>query len=104
MEVTPFLTTDRLLIKELSTEDAAFIFELLNTEGWIRFIGNRNINSLEDAAAYIQKVLGNENLLYHTVTLKGSDEKLGIVTFIKRDYLDHHDIGFAFLARYGNKG
>ena len=29
---------------------------------------------------------------------------MGIVSFIKRDYLDHHDIGFAFLPQFSNQG
>lgn len=29
---------------------------------------------------------------------------MGIITFIKRDYLDHYDIGFAFLSKYTGKG
>jgi [ribosomal protein S5]-alanine N-acetyltransferase len=27
-----------------------------------------------------------------------------IITLIKRDYLEHHDIGFAFLPQYENRG
>ncbi len=49
------ISTERLLINPLSTYDDYFILELLNTEGWIKFIGNRNIHSQADASAYIQK-------------------------------------------------
>ena len=62
MDVSPFLRTERLLIKPLALTDDDFIFELVNTEGWIRFIGNRNIPSQDEARAYIQKVLENENV------------------------------------------
>ncbi|MDQ6761423.1 MAG: GNAT family N-acetyltransferase [Bacteroidota bacterium] len=98
------LATQRLLIKPLNINDDEFILELLNTAGWIKFIGNRNITSLAEAKAYIQKILDNENIFYWAVQLKGHDENIGIVTFIKRDYLEHHDIGFAFLPRYFNQG
>ncbi len=84
--------------------DDQFIFELVNTEGWIRFIGNRNIASCDDARSYIQKILENRNISYWVVQLKDNNHKIGIITCIKRNYLEHHDIGFAFLPGFGNKG
>lgn len=98
------IKTERLLLKALAINDDEFIFELVNTEGWIKFIGNRNITSSNDAKTYIQKILHNENIFYWVVQLKEQDENIGLITFIKRDYLDHHDIGFAFLPRFFNKG
>lgn len=96
--------TERLSIKPLSEKDAQFIFELLNTERWIRYIGNRNIHSEADALAYIRKINENQNTTYYTVTLKETNTPAGLVTLIKRDYLDFRDIGFAFLPAYGGRG
>lgn len=98
------ITTDRLIIEPLSKNDDGFILELLNTEGWIKFIGDRNIKAKSDAIAYIQKINGNQSVCYWTVKLKTSKVAIGIITFIKRDYLKHNDIGFAFLPQYSNKG
>jgi ribosomal-protein-alanine N-acetyltransferase len=98
------LTTSRLLIEPLGEGDKNFICRLLNTKGWIRFIGNRNIHSEEDAAAYIQKIITNLNTKYWVVKLNDSLTAIGIITFIKRDYLEHHDIGFAFLTEFEGKG
>ncbi|MEO8112223.1 MAG: GNAT family N-acetyltransferase, partial [Ginsengibacter sp.] len=64
----------------------------------------RNITSQLDALAYIQKILDNENIFYWVVQLKDSQESIGLVTFIKRDYLPYHDIGFAFLAGFQKMG
>ena len=86
----------------LSLNDAEFIFELLNSEGWLKFIGDRNIKSTEDAQNYIQKIMDNPKINYWVV--KSGDEKIGMISFIKRDYLDHHDLGFAFLPDHSNKG
>ncbi|HMA16885.1 MAG TPA: N-acetyltransferase, partial [Thermoanaerobaculia bacterium] len=33
------LETERLILRRLSTEDAPFIFELVNDPAWLRFIG-----------------------------------------------------------------
>lgn len=99
----PFVNTGRLIIKPLTRRDKNFIFKLLNTEGWIRFIGNRNIISQKDASNYIQKILANQNVRYWVVENK-TGQSLGIITYIKREYLPHHDIGFAFLPEFAGNG
>ncbi|HQW93551.1 MAG: GNAT family N-acetyltransferase [Chitinophagaceae bacterium] len=96
--------TKRLTLKRLTPEDADFIFELVNTPAWIKYIGDRNIKSKEDAANYIEKILNNPDIIYWVVQLTGGQIAVGIITFIKRDYLAHHDIGFAFLPVYTQKG
>lgn len=98
------ITTERLLIDALTINDHAFIFELLNTEGWINFIGQRNIHTKEDAVAYIDKILANNNLWYQVARLRETTAPIGLVTLIKRDYLAHHDIGFAFLPAFNGQG
>lgn len=97
-------TTNRLLLRKLTTADADFIYELVNTPGWIKFIGDRNVKNTRDARDYIQKILNNDAIAYRVVTLKDDYTAIGVVTFIKRDYLDHPDIGFAFLPAYGKQG
>ncbi len=104
MVIQTLLTTDRLLIEPLTVNDNNFILELLNTDGWIKFIGNRNVTSQVEATAYIQKINDNPNTTYWVVKIKNNQTKIGIITFIKRDYLEHHDIGFAFLPNFANNG
>jgi RimJ/RimL family protein N-acetyltransferase len=104
MEIQILSTTDRLLIEPLTIKDCSFILELVNTDGWLEFIGNRNINSEDEATAYIRKIIDNPNTIYWVVKLKDNDSPIGIITFIKRDYLAHYDIGCAFLSAFGNKG
>jgi ribosomal-protein-alanine N-acetyltransferase len=104
MEARAVLLTDRLLLEPLSGHDDDFMVELVNTDGWIKFIGNRNIHARADALAYIKKIIGNQHIIYWTVRLKDERSKMGIVTLIKRDYLEHKDIGFAFLPGFSNKG
>jgi len=98
------MDTERLFIRPLSEKDAQFIFELLNTERWIRYIGNRHIHSETDALAYIRKINENPDIIYYTVTLRQNCAPIGLVTLIRRDYLDFRDIGFAFLPAYSGKG
>jgi ribosomal-protein-alanine N-acetyltransferase len=104
--VTPF-ETDRLILRELTVEDAPFILELVNDPDWRHFIGDRGIRTLVDAGAYI---LGGPVAMYRRlgfglwhVALK-DQTPIGICGLIKRDTLDHVDIGFAFLPGFRGRG
>lgn len=98
------METGRLSLSLLTLDETDFVFELLNTPQWIRFIGERNIRTKQDAAAYIQKIADNPSADYWVVKLKDTGTAIGVVTFMKRDYLDHYDIGYAFLPQFGKKG
>ncbi|MCD6019934.1 MAG: hypothetical protein K0S53_3055 [Bacteroidetes bacterium] len=104
MKVQVPIVTDRLLIEPLTQGDNHFIYELVNTREWKQFIGDRNIASREEALVYIQKILGNRDISYWVVKLPQKKQSIGVITFIKRLYLEYHDIGFAFLPEYGKKG
>ncbi|NCQ11962.1 MAG: hypothetical protein GW809_07455 [Bacteroidetes bacterium] len=41
--------TNRLLIKPLHINDSDFMFELANSDTWLRFIGDKKIYSHADA-------------------------------------------------------
>ena len=96
--------TPRLLLDALNFSDVEFVRVLVNTPGWIEFIGDRKIKTNEDGLVYIQKLMSNPNIQYWVVRLKSQNIPVGVITFIKRDYLDSHDIGFAFLPEYSGKG
>jgi RimJ/RimL family protein N-acetyltransferase len=98
------IQTERLRLQRLDIHDASFIKELLNTEGWIQFIGDRKIQSIEDAVAYINRIKSNPDIIYWVVQLKEDQTSVGIISFIKRYYLEHFDIGFAFLPHHSGKG
>ena len=97
-----FITTNRLELKSLDKKDSLFILELLNTEGWLNFIGDRNVNSEEEAIPYIQKIIDNQYVQYWVVQLEKNS--IGVISLIKRDHLEYFDIGFAFLPRFEGKG
>ena len=100
--------TERLIIKPTNTEDAKFIFEIMNTPKYYKYIGDRNIKSLEDAENYIK----NRMLLQYekvgfgnfTIILKSDDSKIGFCGIYLRDGLDIPDIGFAFFEEFEGKG
>jgi [ribosomal protein S5]-alanine N-acetyltransferase len=96
--------TERLKLQKLSKNDADFIYELVNTAGWIKNIGDRHVHTVADAQSYIQKIIDNPSVCYWTVSLQNNGPTIGVITLIKRDYLEHHDIGFAFLPQHTQHG
>jgi len=100
--------SERLILRILTLEDSDFILELLNTEGWIKYIGERNVKTTRQAIDYLKngplKSYENNGFGLYLVTLKDTGKAIGMCGFIKRDYLDHIDIGFAFLPDYIGKG
>ena len=100
--------TERLCIREFTTDDAPFILELVNEPAWLAFIGDKGVRSIEDAVHYI---LNGPVKSYHThgfglwmVLLKEGNIPIGMCGLIKRDNLKHVDIGFAYLAAHNGKG
>jgi len=96
--------SQRLVIDRLRISDFAVINGIMNSEGFIKYIGDRNIRSDEDSKAYIAKTLENNNIQYWIVRQKPELTPVGMVSFVKRDFLPHHDIGYAFLPEYTGKG
>jgi RimJ/RimL family protein N-acetyltransferase len=102
------LETERLFLKQTIKEDANLILNLYNTPKWIEFIGDRNINTVNDAENYIEtkmtpqiKKLGYGN---YTIIRKSDGEKIGSCGLYDRDGVDGIDIGFAFLPEYEKMG
>jgi ribosomal-protein-alanine N-acetyltransferase len=96
--------TNRLHLTPLTLNEDEFILELVNTPGWLQFIGDRKIHNIDDAKAYIKKIADSPQFTYWVVKPKDTGLPIGVITFIKRDYLAHHDIGFAFLPAYAKMG
>jgi RimJ/RimL family protein N-acetyltransferase len=48
------LETDRLVLRRLTLDDAAFIVELLNEESFRRYIGDTGVRDSEDARGYLR--------------------------------------------------
>jgi RimJ/RimL family protein N-acetyltransferase len=93
-EQVSMLETDRLTIREFSVEDAPFIFELMNSPLYIKYIGDRDINSIAEAHGYG----------LYAVVLNSTNETIGMSGLVNRNDLPHADIGFAFLPQYMGKG
>lgn len=102
------LETKRVSLRELTLSDADFILTLLNAPNWLKFIGDREIKTKSDAESYLSsgplhsyKKFGYGLWL---VSLRETNIAIGMCGFLKRDYLENPDIGFAILPEYEGLG
>ena len=124
------LETQRLLLRKISLQDSEFILQLTNEPGWLRFIGDKNIRSIEDAGTYIKTSIfasyKENGFGVWLVELKGRDSSfsasqlvsdtmigstatatataIGTCGLINRSTLEGIDLGFAFFASQGGHG
>ena len=100
--------TERLRLRELTVDDAAFVMELVNEPAWLRFIGDRNVHSLDDARGYIARgplaSYAKHGFGLWAVELSATGEPIGMCGLVKRQTLEHFDLGFAFLSRHWGHG
>ena len=102
------LETERLTLREVSTDDADFILRLLNEPSFLRFIGDKGVRNLQDARQYILNgpisSYNQNGFGLYLVVLKSTNTSIGMCGLIKRETLADVDIGFAFLPEFWNKG
>ncbi len=102
------LETERLLLRQFSTEDAVFILALLNDPSFIRNIGDKGARTIDDANSYILNgpvaSYAKNGFGLYLAKLKETNESIGMCGLIKRDTLEDVDIGYAFLPRFWSKG
>lgn len=102
------ITTNRLAIRPFELNDAHFILDLLNSHGWLKYIGDRKIDSIVAAENYLTagpiKMMQENGFGLMCVTLKDAGIPIGMCGILKREKLDFPDIGFAFLDEYSGQG
>ncbi len=102
------LETERLILEEITTDHADFLFKLMNDPSWLRFIGDRNIKSIEMAEDYIQNKIRPSyekfGFGFYLTSLKKDDAPIGVCGLVKRPALEHVDVGFAFMPEYRRLG
>ena len=100
--------TPRLGIRRAAPDDADFFLRLLNSEGWLRYIGDRQVHSTEQARRYIEdRILPQYEFPgygSYLIALRETDVPLGFVGVFRRDTLPAPDFGFAFLPEGQGRG
>ena len=102
------LETERLLLRPFTTDDAPFVLMLLNEPSFIRFIGDKNVRTLEDARQYLLTgpIASYERNDFGLLLIELSDSHtpIGMCGLLKREELPAPDIGFAFPPDYWGRG
>jgi RimJ/RimL family protein N-acetyltransferase len=102
------LETERLVLRKITLDDAAFILELVNDPSFLRYIGDKRVRTIEDAREYISRgpvdSYRRHGFGLYLTELKQDSVPIGICGLVKRDTLEDPDIGFAFLPRFWAKG
>lgn len=102
------LETPRLYLRQPGEGDESFVLELLNSPGWIQWIGDRGIRTPDEAAHYIrsgpQKSFRENGFGLCAMVLKSSRKCIGLCGLIRREELPAPDLGFALLPAYYRQG
>ena len=79
------LETERLVLSELTVNDAPFFYALVNDPAWIEFIGDRDVKTLVDAENYLStKIIPSYEINgfgFYLVSSKNKNESMGISVF-----------------------
>lgn len=102
------LETERLRLREFSTDDAAFILELVNEPAFLQYIGDKQVRSMADARKYLVNdpiaSYGRHGFGLYMTEIKDGSTPIGMCGLLKRSTLPDPDIGFAFLQRHWSRG
>lgn len=101
--------SDRLRLRPLQAEqDALPMLALLNDPGFLRFIGDRNVRSAQQARDYItQRVLHSyavNGFGMYAIERRADGAWLGNAGLVRRDGLPGPDIGYALLSAHAGQG
>jgi [ribosomal protein S5]-alanine N-acetyltransferase len=102
------LETQRLLLRHFSLQDGKFVVELFNEPAFLRFIGDKEIRSEDDALRYLEEgpILSYQRHGFglYAAMLKDTMAPIGMCGLLQREYLPDPDLGFAFLEKYRSQG
>jgi RimJ/RimL family protein N-acetyltransferase len=102
------LETQHLRLRQFTADDTDFIVRLLNSPGWLKFIGDRNVKTEEQARTYLLngpiKSYQENGFGLWLVEIKPDGTPIGMCGLINRSELEAPDIGFAFLPEFIGQG
>ncbi|MCL1048185.1 GNAT family N-acetyltransferase [Shewanella abyssi] len=102
------ITTERLILREVTSTDAEFIMALYNEPSFIEGIGDKQVYTVEQAIEYIANTFTKS---YHDngygmflVVLREVGTPIGICGLIRRDYRDDFELGYGVSKMFRSKG
>jgi len=101
-------SSKRLIIEPLTAKDGEFMFKLMNSPGWLKYIGDRAIKNETDAEKYLlTNIIPSYNkhgFGLYKISLRNNSKVIGICGLLQRDYLKSPDLGFAILPNHSGQG
>ena len=89
--------SDRLYLRPTTEEDAALVLAILTAPKALKFIGDRNLQSEEDAREYIRQralpQLRERGYANYTLVTKDTGTKVGVCGLYVRPDLELIDLG-----------
>jgi [ribosomal protein S5]-alanine N-acetyltransferase len=105
------IETSRLRLRAFdpdAPDDLRFVVELTTQPSFLTNIGERNAHDAAGAARYLREgplaSYERHGFGLMRVALRATDEPIGMCGLLKRDYLEHPDIGYALLDRHAGRG
>lgn len=96
------------MVRPLTTDDAGFIWELLNDADFLAHIGDRGVRTVDDAVAYLTngplEMYERLGFGLWCVELRATQTPIGICGLLKREWLDDVDLGYALLPEFRGRG
>ena len=100
--------TDRCEMHIITENDSDLVLSVLNSAGFIKYVGDRQVKTLEAASDYIRDRMLPQYRKYgygnYCITRKSDQAKMGMVGFFIRSGNDHGDVGFSILPQYEGYG
>ncbi|MCB4437777.1 GNAT family N-acetyltransferase [Alteromonas sp. McT4-15] len=101
------LYSERLRLRLLDFEDKHWILRLQQDDLWLKFIGSRGVNSVDDACDYIERTNAQRAEWGYglwAVEDKVSHQPIGVCGLFNRFAFSCPDLGFAMLPEARGKG
>ncbi len=104
----PFLFTERLVLRQITNEDAAEIFFLRSDKEVLQFLDREPATSIDDAVRWIKTInegVTNNEYIAWAMALKKEPKLIGTVSFwnIKKEHY-RAEIGYALHPIFQGKG
>lgn len=98
----------RLKYRLISEADAPFLLQLMKTNKWHRYIGDRKIQNEVDAKLYIRSKMGAKlsvkGFVNHLMIDKKTNIAIGTCSLHDREGIVGMDVGYALLPEHEGKG
>ncbi len=100
--------SDRLYLRPTTEEDAALVLAILTAPKALKFIGDRNLHSEDDARDYIRQralpQLRERGYANYTIVTKETGTKVGVCGLYLRPDLELIDLGYALHPDHEGQG